>query len=66
MYFAIKKETRAIYQRSDICVVPAASVVGEEAAAWEIATAFLEKFSGDSLLEIKENFKNYKKRLQKI
>jgi len=64
--FATKKETRAIYQRSDICVVPAASVVGEEAAAWEIATAFLEKFSGDSLLEIKENFKNYKKRLQKI
>ena len=64
--FATKKETRAIYQRSDVCVVPAASVVGEEAAAWEIATAFLEKFSGDSLLEIKENFKNYKKRLQKI
>jgi len=64
--FVTKKETRAIYQSSDICVVPAASVVGEEAAAWEIATAFLEKFSGDSLLEIKENFKNYKKRLQKI
>ena len=64
--FATKKETRAIYQRSDLCVVPAASVVGEEAAAWEIATAFLEKFSGDSLLEIKKNFKNYKKRLQKI
>ena len=64
--FATKKETKAIYQRSDICVVPAASVVGEAAAAWEIAAAFLEKFSGDSLLEIKENYKNYKKRLQKI
>jgi len=64
--FSTKKEIKAIYQRSDICVVPAASVVGEAVAAWEIAAAFLEKFSGDSLLEIKENYKNYKKRLQKI
>jgi len=64
--FATKKETKAIYQRSDICVVPAASVVGEAVAAWEIAAAFLEKFGGDSLLEIKENYKNYRKRLQKI
>jgi chorismate synthase len=61
--FATKKETKAIYQRSDICVVPAASVVGEAVAAWEIAAAFLEKFSGDSLIEIKENYENYKKRL---
>ena len=64
--FTTKKETKAIYQRSDICVVPAASVVGEAVASWEIAAAFLEKFSGDSLLEIKENYKNYRKRLQKI
>ena len=64
--FTTKKATKTIYQRSDICVVPAASVVGEAVAAWEIAVAFLEKFGGDSLLEIKENYKNYKKRLQKI
>jgi len=64
--FATKKGTKAIYQRSDICVVPAASVVGEVVAAWEVAVAFLEKFSGDSLLEIKENYRNYRKRLQKI
>lgn len=64
--FTTKKETKAIYQRSDICVVPAASVVGEAVASWEIAAAFLEKFGGDSLLEIKENYKNYRKRLQKI
>jgi chorismate synthase len=61
--FATKKETKAIYQRSDICVVPAASVVGEAVAAWEITAVFLEKFSGDSLIEIKENYENYKKRL---
>ena len=64
--FATKKETRAIYQRSDICVVPAASVVGEAVAAWEMAVAFLEKFGGDSLMEIKENYKNYKKGLKRI
>ncbi len=64
--FATKKETKAIYQRSDICVVPAASIVGEAVAAWEIAAAFLEKFSGDSLLEIKENYKKYAERLQEI
>ena len=63
---ATKKETKAIYQRSDICVVPAASVVGEAVAAWEIAVAFLEKFSGDSLVEIKENYKNYEELLRKI
>ena len=64
--FATQKETKAGYQRSDVCVVPAASVVGEAVAAWEIAVAFLEKFSGDSLLEIKENYKGYRKRLQEL
>jgi len=64
--FATKKETKAIYQRSDICVVPAVSVVGEAVAAWEIAVAFLEKFGGDSLVEIKENYKNYKELLREI
>jgi len=64
--FATKKETKAIYQRSDICVVPAASVVGEAVAAWEIAAAFLEKFGGDSLVEIKENYENYKELLRKV
>jgi len=63
--FATKKETKAIYQRSDICVIPAASVVGEAVAAWEIAVVFLEKFGGDSLVEIKENYENYKELLRK-
>ena len=64
--FANKQETKAVYQRSDVCVVPAASVVGEAVTAWEIAVAFLEKFNGDTLLEIKENYKKYRKRIQKI
>jgi chorismate synthase len=45
---------QAIYQRSDICAVPAASVVGEAMVAHVIADAFLEKFGGDSIAEIRE------------
>jgi chorismate synthase len=47
-------EAQAIYQRSDICAVPAASVVGEAMVAYVIADAFLEKFGGDSIAEIRE------------
>jgi chorismate synthase len=42
------------YQRSDVCAVPAASVVGEAMVAWVLADALLEKFGGDSLAEIRE------------
>jgi chorismate synthase len=44
----------AQYQRSDICAVPAASVVGEAMVAYVMADAFLEKFGGDSVAEIRE------------
>jgi chorismate synthase len=40
------------YQRSDVCAVPAASVVGEAMVAWVLADAMLEKFGGDSLAEM--------------
>lgn len=46
----------AVYQRSDICAVPAASVVGEAMVAFVLADAFLEKFGGDSLAEIRERY----------
>ena len=59
------EKTKAMYQRSDICVVPAASVVGEAMVGWEIAVAFLEKFGGDSLREIENNIQNYMKGLEK-
>jgi len=44
---------RSDYERSDICAVPAASVVAENVVAFEIARAFLEKFAGDTLSEVK-------------
>jgi len=59
------KRTKAMYQRSDICVVPAASVVGDALVNWEIAVAFLKKFGGDSIKEIRNNFIHFKKGLEK-
>ncbi len=43
------------YQRSDVCAVPAASVVGEAMVAWTLADALIEKIGGDSLEEMKEH-----------
>jgi chorismate synthase len=42
------------YQRSDVCAVPAASVVGEAMVAWVLADALVEKLGGDSLAEMRE------------
>ncbi len=49
---ATGKPAQTQYQRSDVCAVPAASVVGEAMVAWVLAEALLEKFGGDSLEEI--------------
>jgi chorismate synthase len=49
----------ATVERSDTCAVPAALVVAEAVVAIEIASAFLEKFGGDSLAEIRRNFDGY-------
>ena len=49
----------AAYERSDVCVVPAAGVIGEAMVALVLAQAFLEKFGGDSLGETKRNYEGY-------
>lgn len=49
----------AAYERSDVCVVPAAGVIGEAMVALTLAQAFLEKFGGDSLGETKRNFEGF-------
>lgn len=54
-----KEPFEATVERSDICTVPAAGVVGEAVIAYEMANATLEKFSGDSLDEMKRNFAAY-------
>ena len=52
-------EGDAAVERSDVCAVPAAGVVGEAMVALVLADAFLEKFGGDSLAEIRRNFDGY-------
>lgn len=47
------------YQRSDVCAVPAAAVVGEAMAAIVVADAFLEKFGGDSVRDIRASLRSY-------
>jgi chorismate synthase len=54
-----KNPVKAAYERSDICAVPAASVIGEAMTALTIADAFLEKFGGDSIAEVKRNYDSY-------
>jgi chorismate synthase len=54
-----KQAADASVERSDVCAAPAAAVVGESVVAFEIAKAFLEKFGGDSLREIRRNYESY-------
>ena len=61
-----KEITRAVVERSDICVVPAAGVIGEAVVATELANAMLEKFGGDSLQEMKRNYQGYLKQVEEF
>ncbi|MGI8607672.1 MAG: chorismate synthase [Candidatus Dormibacteria bacterium] len=56
---ATRKEIQAHYERSDICVVPAAGVIGEAVVALTLAQALQEKTGGDSLKEMKRNLAAY-------
>jgi chorismate synthase len=53
------EEIQAHYERSDVCTVPAAGVVGEAMVSIVLARAMLEKFGGDSLGETRRNFDAY-------
>jgi chorismate synthase len=54
-----KEKVEAHYERSDVCVVPAAGVIGEAVVALTLAAAFLEKFGGDSMPELERNHRSY-------
>jgi chorismate synthase len=54
-----REPARSDYERSDICAVPAASVVAENVAAFEIARAWREKFAGDTLREVRAAYEHY-------
>jgi chorismate synthase len=57
--FDSREATSASYERSDICVVPAAGVVGEAMVALTLARLAQEKFGGDSAIELQRNFRAY-------
>lgn len=57
--FISKESFDSSKERSDVCALPAAAVVGEALVAYAVAWAFLEKFGGDSLAEVRNNYNNY-------
>jgi chorismate synthase len=61
-----KEPVQAAYERSDWCVVPAGAVAGEAMVALVLADAFLQKFGGDSLAEMRRNFDNYARQIDEF
>jgi chorismate synthase len=61
---ATRDAALAAYERSDVCVVPAAGVIGEAMVAIVLAQAFLEKFGGDSIAETRRNCEAYKEQVK--
>ena len=62
--FATREPVKAAYERSDVCVVPAAGVAAEAMIGLTLAKCALEKFGGDSMLETKRNFQGYLEQLK--
>jgi|SRR6516162_7051803 chorismate synthase len=62
--FASREPVKAAYERSDVCVVPAAGIAGEAMVALTLARCALEKFGGDSMLELRRNFEGYCQQLR--
>ncbi len=59
-----KEPEKADFERSDICAVPAGSLIGACLVSYVIADAFLEKFGGDSITEIRRNYEGYLKQIK--
>ncbi|MDW7738686.1 MAG: chorismate synthase [Bacillota bacterium] len=59
------EESRGSTERSDVCAVPAASVVAEAVIAWELAVAFREKFAGDFIEEVDSAYTFYLNQVNK-
>jgi chorismate synthase len=61
-----RKPEHSAYERSDVCALPAASVVMENVVAFEVARAFLDKFGGDSMNEVQANFESFMDMLRNL
>jgi chorismate synthase len=62
--FATREPVKAAYERSDVCVVPAAGVAAEAMVALTIARLVIDKFGGDSLREMQRNFNGYSEQIR--
>jgi chorismate synthase len=63
--FETREPVKAAYERSDVCVVPAAGVAAEAMVALAVGRLVLEKFGGDSLGELHRNFKGYLEQIKR-
>jgi chorismate synthase len=61
--FATREPVKAAYERSDVCVVPAAGVAAEAMVALTFARCAVEKFGGDSVTELERNYRSYCKQI---
>jgi len=64
--FETREAVKAAYERSDVCVVPAAGVAAEAMVALTIARLMIDKFGGDSLGEMKRNFAAYCEQIRRF
>jgi chorismate synthase len=64
--FESREIVKAAYERSDVCVVPAAGVAGEAMVALTLARAAREKFGGDSMEEVLRNFGGYREQIRRF
>jgi chorismate synthase len=64
--FTTREPVKAAYERSDVCVVPAAGVAAEAMVALTLARCALEKFGGDSMTETRRNFAGYQQQLREF
>jgi len=62
--FETREPVKAAYERSDVCVVPAAGVAAEAMVALTLARCALDKFGGDSMVETCRNFRGYLEQLK--
>jgi chorismate synthase len=64
--FATRETTKAAYERSDVCVVPAAGVAAEAMVAFVLAKLAVEKFGGDSAVELRRNYQGYLEQIRRF
>ena len=64
VHMETKEVVKAAYERSDVCVVPAAGVAAEAMVALVLTRCLLEKVGGDSLVEMRRNFDGYQAQLR--